>query len=214
MDALDVIMALFCASPLMLLASVIGNLYLLLTINKTKMEMNESTQNNEMATRDLEIETKKLKEESTRVLEAEQLKQWFHTISDLDFNNELEVETKFIYSLVKHLGYKDSSIRQRVWIEMKVGSQSAKGEADWVLNNNGKPYLIIEAKAAGQSLDKAVQDQAKSYAFGLGAPYYVITNGKEIKLFKRGIEEDQLLINSPVSHLSKIWAELRGFIGV
>ena len=117
-----------------------------------------------------------------------------------EYLSEIEVEVKFIYPLVKFLGYSSDEFNLRKNVALKMGSQEAVGEVDWVLWDRGgaegerKPHVIIEAKAATRALDESVVAQARSYAFALGAPYYLVTNGRELVLYRRGVEKDESVV--------------------
>jgi len=99
-----------------------------------------------------------------------------------------------------------------------LGHNSIKGEADWVLldlNNislERKTFVVIEAKASRVSLDE-FQAQVRSYAFSLDAPIYAITNGQNFKVFRRGVEKDECVINCTVKRLVDNWALIEKTIG-
>ena len=124
------------------------------------------------------------------------------------FRNEIEVEVKFVYPLLKFLGFEDDDLSIREWVQFRVGRQIVKGEADWVVRRNGKPFLVVEVKEPGVTLDDAVQEQARSYAFALKAPYYMVTNGKAVWLYRRGVEEDEAIVSCNVNELAQCWQQL------
>jgi type I site-specific restriction endonuclease len=86
-----------------------------------------------------------------------------------------------------------------------------KGEADLVLwdvytsSYERKAFAVIEAKAPNRPLDE-FQAQVRSYAFSLDAPIYVITNGKDFQVFRRGVQKDICVINCAVSSLANNWS--------
>ncbi len=61
---------------------------------------------------------------------------------------------------------------------------SGNGRADYLLQVNGKPCMVIEAKRLGASLRDA-QRQALDYAMDASrqARYFVVTNGKEWMIY-------------------------------
>lgn len=138
------------------------------------------------------------------------LSEWLEAVKHLTYRNEIEVEIKFIYPLLKHLGYQDREFNIRVLVKIQVGRTRNRGEADWVIwkNNTTKQrqaHIVIEAKAPSQSLDSQVKAQARSYAFALDAPIYVITNGKRMQIFQRGIRDDHCVVNCNINELSRKW---------
>lgn len=139
---------------------------------------------------------------------------WLDNILSQDFNSELEVEAKFIYPMMNYLGYSMQSLKMRLPIIVKVGRQDVQGYADWVAYKDNKPYIIVEAKEKNQQLNDAVKQQARSYCFALNAPLYLITNGKEILVYRRGVESDQLICHSSTADLKLKWSHLFDLIGV
>ena len=157
----------------------------------------------------LQERIRELREETERIAREA----WFEDIAaGTPYRNEIEVEVKFILPLVKFLGYHERDLELRVPVELQMGSQSIKGEADWVLwdretnPNNPSALVVIEAKAptSMESLDKA-QAQARSYAFGLNAPTYMITDGERLQIFRRGIRQDTRVVNCAVRDLAASW---------
>lgn len=138
---------------------------------------------------------------------------WFKEIQGYQYNSELEVETKFVYPMVRHLGYGSNEFKMRVSVVVRVGRQDVNGIADSVLYRDGAPVLVIEAKEARQDLNREVQDQARSYCFALNVPTYMLVNGREIKLYKRGVDSDLLIFQATTSELAERWSKLKELIG-
>lgn len=139
---------------------------------------------------------------------------WFEEIKNLEYASELEVESKFVYPMMRYLGYPAKALRMRVEVVIRVGRSDIKGIADWVVYEADKPKIVIEAKADSQWLDNQVQEQARSYCFALNVPMYILANGKEIKVYLRGVGSDELVFHSHVADLSQKWGELYELIGV
>ncbi len=139
---------------------------------------------------------------------------WFEEIKALEYASELEVESKFVYPMMRYLGYGPKDLRMRIDVTVRVGRADIKGISDWVVFQNEIPKIVIEAKAEGQWLDSQVQEQARSYCFAMNAPMYILANGKEIKLYVRSVEKDQLVFQSQAAELSQKWGELYELIGV
>jgi hypothetical protein len=139
--------------------------------------------------------------------------QWFQGIPGVTFNNEVEVEVKLIAPLVRFLGYREADYRLRVPIRLQAGRQEVVVEADWVLYREERPFVVVEAKAPGEALTDQVLGQARSYAFGLGAPYYMVTNGLQLSLYELGVPGDRLLLGVDLSSLPTAWPDLLSTIG-
>lgn len=139
---------------------------------------------------------------------------WFAEIQNATYASELEVETKYIYPMMRFLGYGLQDIRMRVEAIVRVGRADVRGIADWVVYKDSHPMIVVEAKAVQQGLDVNVQEQARSYCFALNVPMYLLTNGREIKLYKRGVGFDELVFRATTAELPGKWGELYGLIGV
>ena len=154
---------------------------------------------------------KALKRDATQGSIAE----WLAQIGQTSYRNEIEVEVKFINPLLWFLGYESDDFQLRVPIAIYVGRQQVAGVADWVIwdKETGKATTIIEAKEPGQPLDETVQAQARSYAFALKAPMYLLTNGCELRIYRRGIQDDSCVFDCNVNNLSHRWEELNDILG-
>lgn len=145
------------------------------------------------------------------------LQQWLSAIAKAGYRNEVEVEVKFVFPLLQWLGYRPDQIDVRVPVSVQIGRQQVSGEADWVLwgqNRTGRrARAIIEAKAPIQPLDETVQDQGRSYAYALKCSLYLLTNGKQIQVYRRNIADDDCLLDIPVSELGRHWEELVNVMG-
>ncbi|MCO5191580.1 MAG: type I restriction enzyme HsdR N-terminal domain-containing protein [Anaerolineae bacterium] len=169
-----------------------------------------------------EMEKDKVKLQSTRDLIAnlraenkeKTLSEWLEEIQNSSYRNEIEVEIKFVYPFIKLLGYQEGDFDVRVPVNIQVGSNNNRIEADWVVwrNNNSEKrqaHIVIEAKGPNQDLNLEVQAQARSYAFALDAPIYMNTNGKRVQVFHRGIQKDNCVVNCLVNELSDHWAVIQ-----
>jgi hypothetical protein len=99
-----------------------------------------------------------------------------------DDTPEVEVEVKLVFPLLKYLGYAEDEIALRMPVHLVEGSKETTLQADW-----------------------AVQNQARPYAFYLEAPVYIITNGKQIKIFHRDVLQDQCKVSCNTSRLGEHW---------
>jgi hypothetical protein len=138
---------------------------------------------------------------------------WLVEVKNIVFNSELEVESKFVYPMLRYLGYGPSDLKMRVSVGVRVGRQNVTGIADWVAYRGGKPVLVIEAKEKNQNLNGPVQEQARSYCFALNCQLYLLTNGRQIQVFRRGVDGDSMVFSSHVDNLSENWGKLNEIIG-
>ena len=106
------------------------------------------------------------------------------------FNNEREVESKFIIPLLELLGYSADDRHEQLSVTMQMGSKKQRGTADFVLfaKNYDKlseqALLIVEAKAPKvKDLEEAIL-QAQSYAVAKSCYFGLVTNGDIIKAVK------------------------------
>lgn len=161
--------------------------------------------------RKLEDETEKILQDTTPIF----LEKWFSEISKAEYHSEREVETKFIYPLIRFLGYEFNDIHMQHSMKVPIGRQNVFAVADFVIDNpnTSEPLIVVEAKSTSQLLDLDVQNQARSYAFTIKAPYYLITNGVSLSLFKRDLSQDIQLLNTDIRTLKQNWGKLYGFIG-
>jgi hypothetical protein len=133
--------------------------------------------------------------------------QWLLSVPYLQYRNEFEVEVKFIAPLLDYLGFAPGQVGLRVPVSVQVGRNTATGTADWVLwsPDHSHPLIIVEAKAPSEPLNGAVQSQARSYAFALGAPMFLLTNGSRLQIYRRGVQFDQLVVDCTVEELVEQW---------
>lgn len=121
---------------------------------------------------------------------------WFNELLTKSFDSEKEVEIRFILPLLDRLGYSEDDRADGYPVEIYEGVRKTTKEADFVLfdgRNRCKDnaLLVIEAKAMGKKLADYI-GQARTYAIWLGTPYYLVTNGDEIRVFlyRSPIESD------------------------
>ena len=118
--------------------------------------------------------------------------------------------------LLMHLGYDIKNVSIRIPVNIKAGRQVISAQADWLINISTivarKKFMVIEAKAPDQDLNSDVGEQARSYAFALNAPLYMLTNARRIMIFKLGVPQDFLLIDVPVSELTESWSTLTALL--
>lgn len=140
---------------------------------------------------------------------------WFDLMASRSFESEREVEYYFIVPLLEHLGYEEDDFAIGYPVQMYEGVKKVNKEADFVLFNGlsrskDDALLIVEAKRMEKILTEDAIGQARGYAIWLSTPYYVVTNGNEVRvyLFRGAIQPDVMLMTFKRSELRQQWAAL------
>ena len=140
---------------------------------------------------------------------------WFATIEKGIYESEREVEYYFIAPLLEQLGYVEDDFAIGYPVKMYEGVKRVNKEADFVLFDGagrakGDALLIVEAKKAGRDLTEDSVGQARAYAMWLTTPYYIVTNGDDIRvyLFRGAVQPDALLMNFKREELRHNWGTL------
>lgn len=110
---------------------------------------------------------------------------------------ETDVREEIVAPLLRHLGYRSSTINDIVreqnlkYPNLQLGRRKPtdpplRGKADYICIAGGLVKWVIEAKAPGESLDELVVEQAWSYAMHpqIAAVYFVLTNGHEFRFYQ------------------------------
>lgn len=129
--------------------------------------------------------------------------------------NESEVESKLIVQyLLPELGYSPESWYQ----EVALGSirldflAFAAQIIPLALDANSPLCVVIEAKHPNQNLDTHTR-KLERYLTSLDVVYGVLTNGKELRIFKKDQTEIQLVFTCKGEEVSDRIHEIRSFIG-
>jgi len=150
-------------------------------------------------------------------LRGVELEYWLQSLANPPWTRdarEIEIEVKFVSPLLRHLGYRTEDMALRVSVPIQEGSKKTTREADWVVRNEkGDALLVVEAKAPAKPLGENVAKQARSYAFRLGAPVYITTNGNQLEIFQRGVLEDRCAISCDTNQLAEKWETIQGVAG-
>ena len=138
---------------------------------------------------------------------------WFERMMSRKFSSEREVEYFFAMPLLEQLGYSPDRIALAYRVRWQEGSRKRSKEADIVVFADGErqnAHIVVEAKSAGTRLTRADVGQAASYSLHLRAPYYVLTNGEEVRIFHyRGLwRADALLLAFGRDELKEKWGDL------
>lgn len=126
---------------------------------------------------------------------------------NFDSMGETDVREEIIAPLLRYLGYRSGTLSNIIreqhlsYPHLSLGRRKAtdptlRGKADYICDVSGLVKWVIEAKAPGEALDKLTEEQAWSYANHqeIRAVYFVITNGREFKLYQtnRGSKAEAL----------------------
>lgn len=127
-----------------------------------------------------------------------------------DCRNETEVESKLIVSfLLPQLGYNPHTWHQEVTIgRIRLDFLVfALNRSPMMLADHSPLHLVIEAKSPKENLDRH-EPKLKNYLIKLRSPYGLLTNGKELRVYRKDQESVTLIFQcrgeAIVSELSKI----------
>jgi hypothetical protein len=140
---------------------------------------------------------------------------WFTLIEQRVFESEREVEYYFVVPILEQLGYTEDDLAIGFPVQMYEGVKKVNKEADFVLFNGPSrakedALLIIEAKKSDKLLSEDAAGQARAYAIWLITPYYLVTNGDDIRiyLFRGAVQPDVMLMALKRSELRQQWPAL------
>ena len=120
--------------------------------------------------------------------------------------SEEDIRTKVVYEWLKDCGFSSDNILLEYTFKVKFGRQTRtfRPRADvLVKNNNGENLLVIEVKSPSHKLNNDDIDQAISYARLLIdgiAPFTILTNGKESKIYDSVTKEEVNTQSIPSTH--------------
>lgn len=137
---------------------------------------------------------------------------WFDALRRVPWREaapEVEIEAKFVFQLLQFLGYEEDDMELRTSMPVQEGSRQTTLQADWVVRDAlSHALMVIEVKAPHSALDDVVREQARSYAFRLGAPVYTITNGRELQIYHLGVVKYSLVLSCGSAELRDNWETL------
>ena len=120
----------------------------------------------------------------------------------------------------RHLrwGSGSGAIYQRATHRFCGRGRKTKTEADFVLFNGlnrsrDNALMVVEAKNTGKKIGDYI-GQARSYAMFLGTPYFLVTNGDDIRVFlyRSPIESDVEVFKSTRMHISSTFQSLYNLV--
>jgi hypothetical protein len=140
---------------------------------------------------------------------------WFATMATRVFESEREVEYYFIMPLLEKLGYEEDDFAIGFPVSMYGGTKRETKVADCVVFNGKErskeaALVIVEAKKTGKQITEDTTGQARSYATWLSTPYYLITNGDDIRiyLFRGAVLPDVSVMTFTRAELRENWEML------
>ena len=140
---------------------------------------------------------------------------WFAAMKQRVFESEREVEYYFVVPLLEQLGYQEDDFAIGFPVQMYEGVKKVNKEADFVLFNGlsrakEDALLIIETKKSEKILTEDAVGQARAYAMWLTPPYYMVTNGDELRLylFRGAVQPDIILMSFKRADLLQNWVTL------
>lgn len=143
---------------------------------------------------------------------------WFERLLTRQFQSETEVVVWFILPLLEQLGYVQDDLALSYSVKIQQGRKITTKEADVVAftgsdHDEKSALLVVEAKKPYLPLGAEVLNQARSYAIELKAPYYMATDGKELKLrLLQLFGADNELISCLATELKDKWDMLYAHI--
>jgi hypothetical protein len=141
----------------------------------------------------------------------------YDVLNDPEYGED-SVREEIIFPIIKSLGYSsignNKIVRSRKLLHpfVSIGSQQKKINIipDYVMEIDGKPSWIMEAKAPNQDiLNTKHVEQAYSYAMHseIKAIYYALCNGKEFLLFH--VSEYKPILHFKIELLPSYWDQLK-----
>ena len=126
--------------------------------------------------------------------QIEALLNWVQTFDFSQLQNEDDVETKFVIKLLEYLGYTDRHRRGKYPLKTyNPGKRGRKPEIDNIFfstpeiekQNPDTSLLLVEAKEPNEANLEQDIAQAEFYGDNLKILFHVVTNGHQLKAFRR-----------------------------
>ncbi len=129
--------------------------------------------------------------------------------------NETEVESKFVVQyLLPVLGYTPETWYQEVSLgNIRLDFLVFAAQIIPITLGKDSPLsLVIEAKSPRQNLNPHI-DKLKRYMTKLSAPYGLLTNGKDFRIFERKAQDIELIFKCKGSEIEANLVEIKSIIG-
>ncbi len=145
--------------------------------------------------------------------------EWFEVMQTREFESEREVETYFVAPLLEQLAYNYEDIVIGYPVEMYKGVQRTKTEADFAVfkgpsRDKENVLLVVEAKKSDKGITVDHIGQAKSYAQELLPACYVVSDSKQIKVYRFNgmLAPDECVMDFDRSEIKARWEDLYGHV--
>lgn len=108
--------------------------------------------------------------------------------------SEAEVETRLILPLLESLGYGSDEITPKPGIVFQEGRKGRNPEADFIVHERPKwtkqtSLIVVEAKTPYEN-SAAAKRQGESYAYATGAPFLLVSDGRELSIWQLQLSSD------------------------
>ena len=104
---------------------------------------------------------------------------------------EEEVRQWFIGVLQKEMGVPQHMMRSEVAFTSGVSRKRYRADI-LIFGKDTSPVAVVECKNPGITMDRDVLDQALRYNMEIGAPWIMITNGKQTFIARNGVFTDRI----------------------
>lgn len=123
-------------------------------------------------------------------------------------NNEEDIRVKLIMPFLNDLGFDflEISLEDSFSISLGKSQKEIRGRSDILCKRSGKNLFILELKKEGHKINFKDVSQGISYARALVgniAPFTIITNGKETKIYDTISEKE--ITGTKISEQSEFW---------
>ncbi len=145
--------------------------------------------------------------------------EWFKRVATQVYESEREVEYYLALPLLRALGYGDDDMAVGFPVRMNEGVRRVTKEADCVVfdgpgRSRADALIVLEAKRAERQLTEEIASQARSYALWMTTPFYLLTNGNELKvfMFRGALQADVNMLTTARERLEEDWSRLAQLI--
>lgn len=157
-------------------------------------------------------------EESGVYYSQQDLLDWFDNLTRATYRNRLEVNTRFVYRLLQNLGYPDAALQQDVPANIQADTINVRGHLDWLVHNMnggnlGNACFAVRTIEPGSVIDDLVVSQVRSCAFAQDVPFFVVTDGTQIKVYETKERQRDSVMESPAATLPNEWDDLVDELG-
>ena len=151
----------------------------------------------------------------------QQLWDWFGSLPSAQYQNRLEVNTRFVYRFLQFLGYPDAALRQDVPADIQADTINVRGHLDWLVHNMngintltlGKACLAVRTLEPGSLIDELIVSQVRSCAFAEDVPLFVVTDGTRIEVYATKVKQQRAVMETSIDRLEFDWNDFVDELG-